>query len=61
MKLAGDAGGRYFTRVAFSGGTPPTTNKVSNTSDRPRTDIAVTVTDQVLVTKATYDAVWQVR
>jgi hypothetical protein len=55
-KLAGDAGGRYFARVAFSGGTPPTTIKVSNTSDRPRSDIAVTVTDQVLVTKAAYDA-----
>jgi hypothetical protein len=51
----GNPDGRYFARVAYTGNRPPATIKVSNTSDRPRTDLDVTVTDQVMVTKAAYD------
>jgi hypothetical protein len=54
-KLRGDSEGRYFGRVAFNGSNPPGSVKVSNASDRPRTDVDVTVTDQVTVTSAVYD------
>jgi len=54
-RLRSDAEGRYFGRVSYSGSNPPPSVKVSNSSDRPRTDVEVTVTDQVLVTSAVYD------
>lgn len=54
-KLASDADGRYFARVAYSGARPPALVKITNTSDRPKTEMEVAVTDQVLVTKAAFD------
>ena len=55
-KLKADAGGNYFGRVAFTGSTPPASVQVTNTSDRPPTTVNVTLTDQVLVTKAAYNS-----
>jgi hypothetical protein len=55
--LKGDATtGNYFGRAAFAGADPPATVNVTNTSDRPPTTVKVTVTDQVSLTKVTYDA-----
>ena len=54
--LKSDATGNYFARAAFTGTDPPATVNVTNTSDRPPTTVKVTVTDQVTVTKVTYDA-----
>jgi hypothetical protein len=48
--------GRYFGRVAYTGATPPTSVSIVNTSDRPPTTVNVTVTDQVVVTKAAYNS-----
>jgi hypothetical protein len=48
--------GRYFGRVAYTGATPPASVQVVNTSDRPPTTQTVTVTDQVVVTKAAYNS-----
>ena len=53
--LKSDATGNYFGRVAFSGD-PPATVNLTNTSDRPPTTVKVTLTDQVTLTKATYNA-----
>ena len=53
--LKSDATGNYFARVAFSGD-PPATVNLTNTSDRPPTTVKVTLTDQVTLTKATYNA-----
>ena len=53
--IRGDATGNYFGRVAFSGD-PPATVNLTNTSDRPPTTVKVTLTDQVTLTKATYNA-----
>ena len=53
--IKGDATGNYFGRVAFSGD-PPATVNLTNTSDRPPTTVKVTLTDQVTLTKATYNA-----
>jgi K319-like protein len=55
-KLKADASGNYFGRVAFTGATPPTSVQVTNVSDRPPTTVNVTLTDQVLVTKAAYNS-----
>ena len=60
--LKGDAAtdpgvsGNYFARAAFTGASPPTSVNITNTSDRPVTKKSVTVTDQVTLTKVTYDA-----
>jgi hypothetical protein len=54
--LRSDADGRYFGRVAYTGANPPGTVNVTNTSDRPPTVLAVTVTDRVSVSQASYDA-----
>jgi len=48
--------GRYFGRVAYTGANPPASVQVVNTSDRPPTVQTVTVTDQVVVTKAAYNS-----
>jgi len=48
--------GRYFGRVAYTGANPPASVQVVNTSDRPPTTQTVTVTDQVVVTKAAYNS-----
>jgi hypothetical protein len=48
--------GNYFARAAFTGASPPATVNITNTSDRPVTKKTVTVTDQVTLTKVTYDA-----
>ncbi len=53
--INGDATGNYFGRVAFTGD-PPATVDLTNTSDRPPTTVKVTLTDQVTLTKATYNA-----
>ena len=59
--LKGDAttdpgvSGNYFGRAAFTGD-PPATVNITNASDRPKTTVKVPVTDQVALTKVTYDA-----
>jgi len=55
-KLKADPTGKYFGRVAFTGASPPTSVEVTNISDRPPTTVNVTLTDQVLVTKAAYNS-----
>jgi K319-like protein len=55
-KLKADTTGNYVGRVAFTGATPPASVQVTNVSDRPPTTVNVTLTDQVLVTKAVYDS-----
>ena len=55
-KLKADAAGNYVGRVAFTGANPPASVQVTNISDRPPTTVNVTLTDQVLVTKAAYDS-----
>ena len=55
-KLKADVVGRYFGRVAYTGANPPASVQVTNTSDRPPTTVNVTVTDQVVVTKAAYNS-----
>jgi hypothetical protein len=52
--IKGDATGNYFGRVAFTGD-PPAKVNFTNTSDIPKSTVAVTLTDQVTVTSATYD------
>ncbi len=60
--LKGDAAtdpgvsGNYFARAAFTGASPPTSVNITNASDRPVTKKSVTVTDQVTLTKVTYNA-----
>ena len=53
--LKSDATGNYFARAAFTGD-PPATVNLTNTSDRPPTTVKVTLTDQVTLTKVTYNA-----
>ncbi|HEY7102293.1 MAG TPA: hypothetical protein VH573_11700, partial [Mycobacteriales bacterium] len=55
-KLKADATGNYFGRVAFTGANPLASIQVTNVSDRPQTTVNVTLTDQVLVTKAAYNS-----
>ena len=55
-KLKAGVVGRYFGRVAYTGANPPASVQVTNTSDRPPTTVNVTVTDQVVVTKAAYNS-----
>jgi K319-like protein len=55
-KLKAGVLGRYFGRVAYTGANPPASVQVTNTSDRPPTTVNVTVTDQVVVTKAAYNS-----
>jgi hypothetical protein len=55
-KLKADPTGNYFGRVAFTGANPPASVQVTNVSDRPPTTVNVTLTDQVLVTKAAYNS-----
>ena len=55
-KLKAGVLGRYFGRVAYTGTNPPASVQVTNTSDRPPTTVNVTVTDQVVVSKATYNS-----
>ncbi|HEV7656930.1 MAG TPA: hypothetical protein VGP36_19645, partial [Mycobacteriales bacterium] len=54
-KLKADANGSYFGRVAFTGA-PPASVQVTNASDRPPTTVNVTLTDQVVVSRAAYDS-----
>ena len=55
-KLKAGVLGRYFGRVAYTGANPPASVQVTNTSDRPPTTVNVTVTDQVVVSRATYNS-----
>jgi hypothetical protein len=55
-KLKADPTGNYFGRVAFTGANPPASVQVTNVSDRPPTTVNVTLTDQILVTKAAYNS-----
>jgi hypothetical protein len=55
-QLKSDVNGNYFGRVAFTGANPPASVTVTNASDRPPTSVNVTLTDQVVVTKAAYNA-----
>jgi hypothetical protein len=55
-KLKADPTGNYFGRVAFTGANPPASVQVTNVSDRPPTTVNVTLTDQVIVTKAAYNS-----
>ena len=55
-KLKADAVGNYVGRVAFTGANPPASVQVTNISDRPPTTVNVTLTDQVIVTKAAYNS-----
>jgi hypothetical protein len=54
-RLHGDGSGRYYGRAAYSGSAPPAKVRVSNTSDKPQTDVDYTVTDQVNVADASFD------
>jgi len=59
--LKGDAtvdpgvSGNYFARAAYTGD-PPATVNITNTSDRPANTVKATVTDQVTLTKSTYNS-----
>ncbi|MCW2717156.1 hypothetical protein [Pseudonocardia sp.] len=52
--LRGDATGRYFGRLAFTGD-PPAQVTVSNVSDRPVTAVTLPLVDRVVVSQAGYD------
>jgi hypothetical protein len=54
--LRGDTKGNYVARLAYTGGTPPSSVTVENLSDKPQAVAHPKVTDLVTVTDATYDS-----